>query len=543
MERYPLKEKIMRLTRMLFMTAVMVACVTQSLPAWAQSAELIKAFKQYQALRKQGEYGKAIPYTQTVIALAEEEFGVTHQHYAWGLQGLAELYREQGRYADAEPLHKRSLAINEKALGPDLPDVATSLNDLALLYSTDGRYDNAEPLYKRSLAIKEKTLGPDHPDVALALNNLALLYQAQGRYADAEPRYKRALAINEKALGLDHPHGALTLNNLASLYHNQGRYADAEPLHKRSLAIVEKTLGPDHPSTANSLNNLAFLYKDTGDQALSLDSIRRAVSITRSRATRSGGNEAGRTSEQKSNRSAFLFHTEAALAAGIPGERRSLIAEAYESAQLANATQAGTAIARMAARFAAGDDGLAKLVRERQDAADQWQTLDKALVSAASQPPGKRDKAKEQILRVSLTDLDKRIADIDAGLITTFPQYAALASNQPGSLSDIQALLGPDEAMVSYISAGVGYKHLDLDITIVFALRHDRVEAKVIKLGSEELKGAVGILRRGLDLTGLNRLPSFDTTEAFALGLLPQGTSGFHQTGKGFSSLPWYRGS
>ena len=54
-------------------------------------------------------------------------------------------------------------------------------------------------------------------------------------------------------------------------------------------------------------------------------------------------------------------------------------------------------------------------------------------------------------------------------------------------------------------------------ISIVFALRHDRVEAKVIKLGAEELEGAVGILRRGLDLTGLNRLPSFDTAEAFAL--------------------------
>ena len=40
---------------------------------------------------------------------------------------------------------------------------------------------------------------------------------------------------------------------------------------------------------------------------------------------RSGGNEAGRTSEQKANRHAFLFHTDAALGTGIPGERRNLI--------------------------------------------------------------------------------------------------------------------------------------------------------------------------------------------------------------------------
>ena len=217
----------------------------------------------------------------------------------------------------------------------------------------------------------------------------------------------------------------------------------------------------------------------------------------------------GRISEQKTNRGAFLAHTEAALSDDAPGERADLIAEAYESAQLASATQAGAAITRMAARFAAGDDELTRLVRERQDAEDRWQTLDKALVGAISQPPGKRNKAKEQNLRKTLKDLDQRIAGIDVKLATDFAQFATLTSNQPASLTDVQALLGSDEAMVSYVSGR--------PFTFVFALRHDRVEAKVIKLGAEELEGAVGILRRGLDLTGLDRLPSFDTTEAYAL--------------------------
>ncbi len=42
------------------------------------------------------------------------------------------------------------------------------------------------------------------------------------------------------------------------------------------------------------------------------------------------------------------------------------------------------------------------------------------------------------------------------------------------------------------------------------------LDAELVGLGNQ-LKGAVGILRRGLDLTGLNRLPSFNTTEAYAL--------------------------
>ena len=42
------------------------------------------------------------------------------------------------------------------------------------------------------------------------------------------------------------------------------------------------------------------------------------------------------------------------------------------------------------------------------------------------------------------------------------------------------------------------------------------LDAELVGLGNQ-LKGAVGILRRGLDLTGLDRLPSFNTTEAYAL--------------------------
>ena len=114
MERYLLNKTALRLTRILFMAAAMIACTAQSLPVWAQSARLIAAFRQYQSLEKQGKYAEAIPYAQTVIKLAEEEFGESHQHVAIGLNNLAQLYRAQGRYDEVEPLVKRALAIDEK---------------------------------------------------------------------------------------------------------------------------------------------------------------------------------------------------------------------------------------------------------------------------------------------------------------------------------------------------------------------------------------------------------------------------------------------
>jgi hypothetical protein len=89
MKRYLPSKKARSVIRALLIALVLAAGPIQSPPAWAQSAELDAAFKQYQALNKQGKYAEAIPFAQTFIALAEEEFGETHQHYAAGLNNLA----------------------------------------------------------------------------------------------------------------------------------------------------------------------------------------------------------------------------------------------------------------------------------------------------------------------------------------------------------------------------------------------------------------------------------------------------------------------
>ena len=68
-----------------------------------------------------------------------------------------------------------------------------------------------------------------------------------------------------------------------------------------------------------------------------------------------------------------------------------MTAEGFEAGQLAQATNAAAAIARMAARFGAGDDALGRIVRARPDAVEKWRRVDKALITALSQMPEKRD--------------------------------------------------------------------------------------------------------------------------------------------------------
>jgi CHAT domain-containing protein/tetratricopeptide (TPR) repeat protein len=395
----------------------------------------------------QGQYGQAESLYKRSLAIYEKALGWDHPHVGTSLNNLANLYSSLGQTAQAESLYKRALAIDEKVRGPNHPRVATNISNLALLYAKQGQYARAEPLFKRALAIKEKAFGLDHPGAALILDNLAVLYSSQGQYAQAEPLFKRALAIFEKAHGADHPDVALSLQHLAELYGKQGKYALAEPLFKRSLAIREKVLGPDHPDVASTLNNLAMLYGTQAQYAQALPLSRRASLIYRQRVI-AGGDAAVR--EASKNRAGFTLNL--LLLAFNPGKEPAdtRIDEAFQIVQLAQASGTASAVAKMASRFAGGDDVLAGLVKRKQDASERRSKGESQLVAASSKPPQERKADHEQRLRADIVLAGKEIETIDAELIRRFPEYQELTRPEPVSVNQVRALLKPGEAMLLY---------------------------------------------------------------------------------------------
>ena len=321
--------------------------------------------------------------------------------------------------------------------------------------------------------------------------------------------------MKETSLDPEHPSIAAPLNNLAKLYAKQGRYGEAAPLYDRSLAITTTALGPEHPEVAISLNNLAGLHRSHGEPELALDFSRRAAAIRRHRAIRTGSAHSdGRLAEQAAGRFVFQWHVvdALALAENYPQQREQLVAEAFESGQLAHATSVGTAISRMAARFAAGDDAIATLVRQRQDAAAYWEKLDKALLDAASRPPEQRDAERETNLRAELVAVSEGLQAIDRRLREDFPRFAELTTPAPIRLTDLQELLAEDEALVTY--------HLWSGTSFVFTIRHNSAAVHRVDLGEKAIAEAVTDLRAGLDPAGIRTLadiPPFDRTTAFKL--------------------------
>ncbi len=484
----------------------------------------------------EGRYSEAVQLRERVLAMYEKAPGPKHLELGKALNNLANIYQDIGRYNDSIPLYQRVIAIREKALGADSADVASALQNLANTYSAQGRADEAMPLYQRAVAIREKALGPEHPELARALANMAVASVEQKQYADALPLFERALAIREKALGPDHPDVILSLNGLAYDYHllhrsneavtlaeralstsektlgpqhplvaesaqilalayqDQGRIGDAAPLLERALAIREEAFGPEHPSVATTLYFMSDLYAHGGDSAKALDYSRKAAAILAKRADEVVGSATGAKSEHDEyGIFPALVSDDFAVASQDDRQRPALTDEAFAAAQRAGESSAGAALAQMAARFGAGDSVLAKAVRDQQDLLQQYQALDKALADDVVKPPQERNGQAEAQLHQQKTDVEGKLNQAAAQLVSQFPDYAVLASPRPLSIKEAQALLGPDEALLAYF--------VGKDESYVFAVTREGVEWQRIDLGAEALQEKVAKLRGALDIS------------------------------------------
>jgi CHAT domain-containing protein/Tfp pilus assembly protein PilF len=497
--------------------------------------------KVYQA---EGRYAEAEPLFKRALGAYERTLGKEHRSTLTVAGELASLYEQQGRYEEAEPLVRRALAADERLYGADHPDTLTSLTMLASLFLAQGRLAEAEPLYQRTLTGYERLLGKEHRFTITAMHNLASLYQEQRRYAEAEPLYKRALELDERTLGAEHPDTLEIMNSLATLYQLQGRNAEAEPLVRRALNGSTHVLGKDHPITLSSLKALALVYIDSGRCAEAVPLLQRALESEErvlgpehpetlrsvlflggcayaqkdwGRASqylrRSTAGIAKRTmrdslaqtltgkkkSEAEQWHFAFLSLVRAEYHKAAQG--RALRGEAsqdmFEAAQWALSSEAAASLAQMAARGARRDPALAEMVRQRQDLLTEWQRVEAQKNIALGQPPKGRDAKSEAENNERLATIDARITEIDKQLAARFPDYGALTSPAPASVSEVQAYLNAEEALVLFFDAEkFGTEAEEL---FVWAVTKTDVRWVRADLAAGTLTPEVQALRCGLD--------------------------------------------
>jgi tetratricopeptide (TPR) repeat protein len=293
-------------------------------------------------------------------------------------------------------------------------------------------------------------------------------------------------------------------NNLATPYHQLGRYADAEAHYKRALAIWEKSPGPDHPDVGTALFNLGSAYRLQSKFADAEISYRRGVEITIQRSGR--GNDAigqaltGKV-ESEATRARRRF-AEWIKVAWKQGERESarlteLTRTTFQAVQSGQGSEAVASLAQMAVRLAKGDGALARLIRQRQDLAAEWEDKEKLLIQVRSDPYGRRDAGGQQALSARLTAIDVRIGEIDKRLGKEFPDYSALANREASSIEAAQAQFAANEVLIVFFDTEQAAP-IDEE-TFVWAVTKTGVRWARSSFGSRSLIEAVAALRCGLD--------------------------------------------
>jgi CHAT domain-containing protein/tetratricopeptide (TPR) repeat protein len=409
---------------------------------------------------------------------------------------LSGVYEQLGRYEDAEAFARRYIATVEKE--PMLGDLALGLSELAKIHNLRGRYAEAEVLYKRALAAEEKNpSSKDGFSLSNYLNSLADLYYRQRRYAEAEQFAKRAIPVVAQIGEASWNAPSLTL---ARAQHAQGRHADAEATYKRVLANFERRHGSESFAVAPVLADLAGLKQAQGNLPEAYELAKRATAaLVRQVRMRSQtlmmapGGQLRPTRLYHQPTFAAYLRAAAALASRSPERAQALAAEGFEIAQWAQHSQAAAALSQMAARFAKGESDLAPLVRERQDLVGRYRILDRKRTAAVAKPAVERHQPQEETWRKEMDGVEKRISAIDATFSQKFPDYAALASPEPLSVRDAQALLRPGEALYQLV--------LDDDRSFAWLVTRDAVRWHQVALGRKAIAEHVEALRCGLDPT------------------------------------------
>lgn len=415
--------------------------------------------------------------------------------YAIALDNLGNLYMESRRLAEAEPVRLRAIEIFRKSLPPAHPHIVTASQNLAVLYQFAGRQDEARRYYGEALAGAEKAYGAGATQVGIIADNFAGFLRASGDKPKARELYLRAIGIFEKSLGADHPDTALALQNYAIFLGETGETVAAEENLKRAIAIGERLYGPRHSSVAAALNTLALQQIEARRWPEALATTRRAADISVALA------QAGSDyvpSEDGQRLSPFRRLVQAAFADGAGMGDPALADEAFRAAQRALDSPAAEALQQLAARFSAGDAGLAKLLRESQDLAKEQAARDRALLASVIRPAASRDAGEEARLRERLAAIAARQTAIAAAIAAEHAQYRALTGGEPLGIGGVQALLKPGEALVQFLDVqAVG----GIDETgFVWVVTPESVRWLRLPLGTAALTRRVAELRCGLDM-------------------------------------------
>ena len=474
---------------------------------------------------KDGTQSAAIRRAEAIVGAAGTMIGVQDMGAADALWRLSKLQFRSGNYVSCEATLTRLLEIHERVLGPDRDGVGSILNELALTIGRQYRYADADRVFARAEKVVNTSLNRDEPLLYLAYRasvhrdhrpvealgwaeTAAKMAENYPETGNGRPYtvgiYARALRANKRL-----PEAAAAAGQALAMVERPGRDADwrtwwAGEMHEMlgviareerrfadsrkhfgfAIARHELLWGEAGPRAIEARISLARTEQAAGDIEAALKEYRRAAELqVKHRSALEGARPI----------SVLPYLDALSVAANArPGERPAFAAETLWAMQIPRSTETAKALRAMSARVGSGDPKLATVTRALQDAERRRAAARHAIVADLARPPQERE-AREEDLKRQLREAEEQIERLESQLQAEFPRYARLTAEQPLSADDLKALLRPDEALVTFLSA--------MNTTFVVLVRSDGVHLYRARIGHDALEAEVKALRDSLDLS------------------------------------------
>lgn len=360
---------------------------------------------------------------------------------------LASRYQQQGDYPQAENL-LQGIIQHSTTEAANLP---ITLVYLAQLYQEQQRYPEAEQQFLRSLALDRAN--PPPQDAPAALIPLASLYVQQQAYAKAEPLLQEALHALEQqtpattggfAQSLRSVTYLATREMLANTLLESGKQTAARELLLQTIHMPHNLLPPVSPgSKARSLESMAALHEKRQEIPAALDWLRQAREQYLAHPT--DDREQAAQFRWLARRQLWLLHLGMAYRQ-LPVE--TSLPEVFQAMQQAHGEQRTQALRQTALRLSANNPDNRARLQTLWNLQTRLSQLDQQYAETLANPAATSTDSEQ--LHQAMQQTSHAIQQQDAQLRETLPAYTPLLSPVPLTLTQVQALLKPDEALLAW---------------------------------------------------------------------------------------------
>ncbi len=471
------------------------------------------SYKQFiEAARLDGAsnyYGQAEANYRQALAIEERLFGESSMVVGQTLIELALQVSNQGRFGEAAALFRRASPIIEAS--SDNNAHARLNSYLALDAANQRHYGDALTFARQATAARRAEIAAASEANAQAGEAAAAVPVSQGELAhalriEAEMALRlgdfgTAKAAAEEALWIvtDEPGLPLwwradTIALVGEINERQGRVVEAEHDLRDARDLNAKLFGDTAPTAFADLKLGAF-YARQQVYAPSLDAFRAAFAIAAT---------APNARAEVAPDDVVLF-AKAEMAVGDAATRDG---EIFRASQLVNSRAADQTIARVAARQAAGNGALSDLIAQAQ-AAERSRDLARVQLAAEyAKPDDERSRDREETLEAGVKLASAHADDMLAKVRQGFPKYSSLADPGAADLAAVQAMLAPDEALVSFV--------FGQNASYALVVRQHSLDTIELAIGADALADDVTDLRRAF-VPALGHPPEFSLKNSYGL--------------------------